>query len=102
MIEWWLLCIELKVLLFHLLKNSKISNITLKKKNLKLSTDSITTWIARKERHILEIKKKLPVFIRYFGAEEVNGVIKFYDDIYGDDKRLRERYFSQNWLLTNV
>ncbi|MFT3981074.1 MAG: L,D-transpeptidase family protein [Ferruginibacter sp.] len=81
-------------LAFYIIRNDSINSK--QPDSLKLSTDSITTWIARKERHILEIKKKLPVFIRYFGAEEVNGVIKFYDDIYGDDKRLRERYFSQN------
>lgn len=64
--------------------------------SLKLSTDSINTWIERKERHVVGVRKRLPVFIRYFGVEDVNGVIKFYDDIYGDDKRLREKYFAQH------
>jgi len=64
--------------------------------SLRLSTDSVAKWIERKERHTMVIKQKMPVFIRYFSVEDVNGVIKFYDDIYGDDKRLRERYLSKN------
>lgn len=63
--------------------------------SLKLKTDSITTWINRKEKHTMVIRKKLPVFIRYFGCEGDNGSIKFYDDIYGEDKKLRDKYFAQ-------
>lgn len=63
--------------------------------SMKLKTDSISTWIARKEKHTMVIKKKLPVFIRYFSCEGGNGTIKFYDDIYGEDKKLRDKYFAQ-------
>jgi murein L,D-transpeptidase YcbB/YkuD len=81
-------------LAFYILRNDSIHSQV--PDSLKISTDSIGTWIERKERHVVGIRKRLPVFIRYFGVEDVNGVIKFYDDIYGDDKRLRERYFAQN------
>jgi murein L,D-transpeptidase YcbB/YkuD len=57
--------------------------------------DSVRTWITNKERHRITIKYQFPLFIRYFGCEAVNGTIKFYDDIYGNDKILRERFFSQ-------
>lgn len=81
-------------LAFYLLRNDSLYSQV--PDSMKISTDSIGTWISRKERHVVGIRKKLPVFIRYFAVEKVNGVIKFYDDIYGDDKRLRERYFAQN------
>jgi murein L,D-transpeptidase YcbB/YkuD len=81
-------------LAFYILRNDSLNSQV--PDSMKLSTDSIGTWISRKERHVVGIRNKLPVFIRYFGVEDVNGVIKFYDDIYGDDKRLRERYFAQN------
>lgn len=64
--------------------------------SLRLSADSITSWVKKKERHIMPIKSRMPVFIRYFSVEGTKEGIKFYDDIYGDDKKLRERYLTQN------
>jgi L,D-transpeptidase YcbB len=61
---------------------------------LKYNTDSIKNWIAIKEHRILEVKSKIPIFIRYFSCEGKDGKIKFYDDIYGEDKVLREKYFA--------
>ena len=62
--------------------------------SLKYNTDSIKNWIANKERHRIDVKNKIPVFIRYFSCEGKGGKIKFYDDIYGEDKVLREKYFA--------
>ena len=61
---------------------------------LRYNTDSITSWIAAKEKHRVNVKFKIPLFIRYFSCEGSNGRIKFYDDIYDDDKRLKEKYFA--------
>ncbi len=61
---------------------------------LRYNTDSISNWIAQREMHKIEVKNKFPLFIRYFGCEMVNGAIKFYDDMYGYDRELRERYFA--------
>lgn len=66
------------------------------KKNEKMpyNTDSISSWIAQKEKHIVYVKNKIPLFIRYFGCEPVNGFIKFYDDIYNEDKALKLKFFA--------
>lgn len=56
--------------------------------------DSLSAWLVRKEKHILPVKKRLPVYIRYFTAEGVDGKTVFYDDVYGEDKILREKYFA--------
>jgi L,D-transpeptidase YcbB len=61
---------------------------------LRYNTDSIKNWIANKQFHKMEVKNRVPVFIRYFTCEGKNGKIKFYDDMYGEDKILREKYFS--------
>lgn len=58
------------------------------------NTDSIRNWIAQKEKHVIEVKNKIPLFIRYFSCENANGAIKFYDDIYGEDKELKQKYFA--------
>ncbi|HET9056593.1 MAG TPA: L,D-transpeptidase family protein [Chitinophagaceae bacterium] len=56
--------------------------------------DSLRTWLSREERHTIIIKNKLPLYIRYFGCDVKNKQIVFFDDIYGEDKELRERYFA--------
>jgi murein L,D-transpeptidase YcbB/YkuD len=56
--------------------------------------DSVTQWLKRKEKHSIPVKNKIPLFIRYFTCEGKNGKLFFYDDIYNEDHRLRERYFA--------
>jgi len=56
--------------------------------------DSVRSWLARKEKRVVQVHNKLPVFIRYFTCEGKDGRIVFYDDIYGEDKLLQERYFA--------
>jgi murein L,D-transpeptidase YcbB/YkuD len=56
--------------------------------------DSMTTWLQRKEKHSIPVRNRLPVYIRYFTAEGKGDRIVFYDDIYGEDKLLQQRYFA--------
>ncbi len=59
------------------------------------NTDSIVNWIAHKERHRIEVRASVPLFIRYFSCEGKNGKIQFFSDIYGEDKVLRDKYFAK-------
>ncbi|MBP6431915.1 MAG: L,D-transpeptidase family protein [Ferruginibacter sp.] len=61
---------------------------------LRYNADSIRNYIANKERKRLDVKNQISVFIYYFSCEGKDGKIKFYDDIYGEDKVLREKYFA--------
>ena len=61
---------------------------------LRYTTDSIKTWLAAKEHKWIGVKNRVSLFIRYFTCEAKNGQIKFYDDIYGEDKAIREKYFT--------
>lgn len=56
--------------------------------------DSIKQWLQRKEKHIIKVKSKIPVYFRYFTASVRNGRIVFFEDIYNEDKAAREAYFS--------
>ena len=56
--------------------------------------DSLKTWIANKSRKTVMIKKRLPLFIEYFTCIAKNDGITFYNDIYGDDQALAEKYFA--------
>ena len=79
-------------LAFYLARNDSINSP--QPDALHYNTDSISNWIAMKQWHRIDVKNKFPLFIRYFGCELVNDAIKFYDDIYGEDKALREKYFA--------
>jgi len=80
-------------LAFYIARNDSL-HAAEKGDSLKYNTDSISSWIAKKERHRIDIKYKIPLFIRYFGCEGINGTIKFYDDIYDEDKRTKEKFFT--------
>ena len=57
-------------------------------------TDSVRLWLKTKQKHSVPVKNRLSLFIRYFTCEGKNGDIVFYDDIYGEDKMLRQKYFT--------
>lgn len=57
-------------------------------------TDSLNAWLTRKEKHTIPVRNRLPVFIRYYSCEGKDGKVKFYEDIYGEDRILTERYFA--------
>ena len=83
---------EWKELAFYISKNDSV-NVTMGNSVL-YNNDSITNWLDKKERHRIPVKNKIPLFIRYITCEGTNGVIKFYDDIYDEDKRMAEIYFA--------
>jgi len=61
-------------------------------------SDSIFTWLKKKEKHVVPVRNRIPVYIRYFTCEGKDGKIVFYDDIYNEDKRLQEKYFANKNL----
>jgi murein L,D-transpeptidase YcbB/YkuD len=81
---------EWQQLAYYILRNdSLVSN---GKNGFRL--DSLRVWLAKKEKHSIPVRSRLPLFIRYFTCEGKNGQLFFFDDIYGEDKRLKERYLA--------
>ena len=56
--------------------------------------DSLTAWLERKEKHVIPVKNRLPLYIRYFTCEVKEGKLVFYEDIYDEDKALQAKYFA--------
>ncbi|MDP4261541.1 MAG: L,D-transpeptidase family protein [Bacteroidota bacterium] len=56
--------------------------------------DSLNSWLKQKIKRSISIRNKLPLFIRYFTCEGSENGIVFYDDMYGEDKLVREKYFA--------
>ena len=84
---------EWEKLAAYIAGNDSISNF--KKDPLLYTADSIKNWIANKERHRVNVKNHLPLYIRYFTCEGKKNSIIFYEDIYGDDRLLVEKYLAE-------
>jgi L,D-transpeptidase YcbB len=60
-----------------------------------VQADSLKPIMAkRKSTNTVIMPKKVPIFIRYFTCAGKNGKVVFYDDIYAEDKVLRDKYFA--------
>ena len=76
----------------------ELSNFILKNDSLysekAVPSDSVSTWLALKEKHVIPVRKKIPLFIRYLSCEAKDDTVVFYEDVYGEDRRIREKIFS--------
>ena len=81
---------EWQQLAFYLLRNDSVMN----KGSNYTRIDSVRSWLTKKQKRNISVKNKFPLFIRNITCEGRNGTILFYDDIYGEDKMLREKYFA--------
>jgi murein L,D-transpeptidase YcbB/YkuD len=83
---------EWEKLAFYIARNDSIN---LKEgATLNYTVDSIKNWLADKKRKTIIVKNRIPLYIRYFTCEGDKGKIKFYEDIYGEDRALRQKYFA--------
>ncbi|MBN8835165.1 MAG: L,D-transpeptidase family protein [Sphingobacteriales bacterium] len=82
-----------KELAFYIARNDSMQYQ--KNDTLRYTTDSISNWINRKEMHKIYIKNGFPVYIRYFTCMPNDKKIVFFDDIYNNDKALRNHFFTK-------
>jgi murein L,D-transpeptidase YcbB/YkuD len=59
-----------------------------------VSSEELRHWLANKEKHIIPVSVKIPIFVRYFTCESTGGKIIFFEDIYDEDKELATRLFA--------
>jgi murein L,D-transpeptidase YcbB/YkuD len=74
--------------------NNDSTYVVSKGKTTYTKTDSVTVWLSNKEKHYIPVRDRIPLFIRYFTCEAKDGKIVFYDDVYSEDQRLKEKYFQ--------
>jgi murein L,D-transpeptidase YcbB/YkuD len=72
----------------------KLSAFLIRNDTVKYHPDTLKAWIQRQEKHTVYGFARVPIFLRYFTVEGKKGQILFHDDIYGEDKQLRNRYFA--------
>lgn len=71
----------------------KLSDYLVRADTARFPTDTLRAWIERQEKHTVTGFPRVPLFIRYFTVEGKDGELKFYNDIYGDARLVKERYF---------
>jgi len=72
----------------------RLARYLVRNDTLRYPADTLKTWIARNEKHIVNGFHKLPLYIRYFTCEGKTGKILFYEDIYDEDRGLIQKYFG--------
>ncbi|MBS1667389.1 MAG: L,D-transpeptidase family protein [Bacteroidetes bacterium] len=72
----------------------KLSDYLIRNDTMRYHPDTLRAWIKRQEKHTVGGFARVPVYFRYFTCEGKNGRVKFYDDVYAEDKILREKYFA--------
>lgn len=77
----------------------KLADFLVRDDTLKHHPDTLRNWIKRQEKHIVSGFHRVPIYIRYFSCEGKNGKLRIYDDVYAEDKVLRERYFADKSIL---
>lgn len=77
---------------FYILENDK--DYALKNKKKYVPVDSVQNWLKKKEKHVVPINNKIPVFIRYFTCAGQNGHVVFFEDIYNEDQELADQFFG--------
>jgi murein L,D-transpeptidase YcbB/YkuD len=77
----------------------KLSAFLIRKDTMRYHPDTLKAWIQRQEKHTVWGFARVPIFIRYFTCEGKKGKIVFHEDIYGEDKELRNRCFANEPIL---
>jgi murein L,D-transpeptidase YcbB/YkuD len=76
----------------------KLAGFLVRNDSIRYPVDTLRNWITRREKHTVYGFRRVPIYIRYYTCETKNGKIKFYDDVYGEDQLLSERYFANKTL----
>lgn len=72
----------------------KLAAFLVRNDTMRYHPDTLKAWIQRQEKHTVYGFARVPIFIRYFTCEGKKGKIVFHDDVYGEDKVLRNKYFA--------
>ncbi|HVU95845.1 MAG TPA: L,D-transpeptidase family protein [Puia sp.] len=72
----------------------KLSAFLIRNDTMRYHPDTLKNWIVRQEKHTVWGFAHVPIYLRYFTAEGKKGKIAFYDDIYGEDRVARNKYFA--------
>lgn len=71
-----------------------LAHFLVRHNEIRYHPDTIRALIKRQEKKTISDFSAVPIYIRYITAEGKEGKIRFFADIYEEDKRLSARYFA--------
>lgn len=77
----------------------RLANFLVREDSVRYHPDTLRSWIKRQEKHVVSGFQRVPIYIRYFSTEAKEGRLVFHEDVYGEDKALREKYFADKAML---
>ncbi len=77
----------------------KLSDFLVRNDTMRYHPDTLRAWIKRQEKHTIYGFARVPIYLRYFTCEGKKGKILFHDDIYFEDRELRNRYFANKPII---
>ncbi len=77
----------------------KLSEFLVRNDTVRYKPDTLRAWIKRQEKHTIWGFARVPIFLRYFTVAGTKGELRFYDDIYGEDRLMRNKYFANKAIL---
>jgi murein L,D-transpeptidase YcbB/YkuD len=80
----------------------KLYQYLVKNDSVRYKPDTLNAWMKRKEKHTVAFSRKIPIYIRYFTCSAKDGSIVMYDDIYAEDKLIREQYLYNRKVLASL
>lgn len=57
----------------------------------------VSKFIKEKERHRVDLRRPIPIYIRYFTCEYVDGILCTYDDVYSKDNSLYDLLYNESF-----
>jgi murein L,D-transpeptidase YcbB/YkuD len=75
-------------LAYYLLRNDSLAGKSM------VTEDSLRSWLEQKQKHTIPVSQRIPLYISYFTCEVKNDKLIFYEDVYGEDRRIKERIFN--------
>jgi murein L,D-transpeptidase YcbB/YkuD len=73
----------------------KLAAYLVRQDSVRYPVDTIKAWIARSAKHVVYFKEHIPLYLRYYTCDGKDGRLIFYDDIYGEDKYLLNKYLNR-------
>ena len=73
----------------------KLAGYLVRNDSVHYPMDTIKAWIARSAKHTVYFKDRVPLYLRYYTCDGKDGRLIFYDDIYGEDKYLLNKYMNR-------
>jgi L,D-transpeptidase YcbB len=74
----------------------KFAHYLVRNDSINFHRDTVNAWISRKEKHVVNLGERVPLYFRYFSVEGSNGKLLFFEDIYQEDKAVRQRYIVKS------